>query len=587
MSKELEQYLAPGTDIPWDSAAAFFIATREATIVKTAAGITKEEIQEAKQKGLLSGIRSSTAADVTQATKTVRQRGQRIGKELGTLGGAAAGLLAGRRGGAVGKIGGSAIGALLGRSAGKTLGEEIDRARTMSRYTKPATKKAEIEKQSGLMRPEQPTAKELIPGRGPGARAERTALREKLRAGCPVGEKIDEELGKKVASVRHLWKTAQGLSSGIENVEGAGTPGGVSPLDEATMQGLAAQGRAVTPMEPNVVKPSGAPTPEDLEYEQAMGQLKEDMALDEAAAQNEAEHYRQVAEESQMQLQQMEQALAEAQQAAQQATQQADMSQQQADAASQQLQGQAQQDAAEKEQLNEEALGARDTIMKMRQAMQAYRENLQQLALQDPIAQAGPSPEEQGMEMAPSEAMAASGADEKAVREAEEAENAEAEANMQSAQAEQAAGEEATKQKEQQAAAKEAEAMRQGPTKTSTVRRLWLEKRALGLKTRALGAALGAAGGAGIQALSDRKSKGGMSEKERVLKAKLQHLKAVKDPSVLQQHKRTITRALADTAEINRKHPGSAAAMAAITGALAGATLAPSVKRLAGRMIRR
>lgn len=53
----------------------------------------------------------------------------------------------------------------------------------------------DIEKGAGIMRPEQPTARELIQGRGPKARAARTALREKLRAECPVGRKIDKQLG--------------------------------------------------------------------------------------------------------------------------------------------------------------------------------------------------------------------------------------------------------------------------------------------------------------------------------------------------------------------------------------------------------
>ncbi len=47
------------------------------------------------------------------------------------------------------------------------------------------------------MRPEQPTAREVIKGRGPKARAARIALREKLREGCPVGEEIDRSLGVK------------------------------------------------------------------------------------------------------------------------------------------------------------------------------------------------------------------------------------------------------------------------------------------------------------------------------------------------------------------------------------------------------
>jgi hypothetical protein len=91
---------------------------------------------------------------------------------------------------------------------------------------------------------------------------------------------------------------------------------------------------------------------------------------------------------------------------------------------------------------------------------------------------------------------------------------------------------------------------------------------------------LGAAGGAGIQALSDRKGPRGVSEKERVLKAKLQSLQSKKNKTVFDKHMMTMTRAMHDTAKINRQHPGSAAAMAAITGAIAGATVAPTVGKL-------
>jgi hypothetical protein len=51
-----------------------------------------------------------------------------------------------------------------------------------------------IGKTSGIMRPGQPTARELIHGRGPEARAARTALRNKMRAECPVGQEADRKL---------------------------------------------------------------------------------------------------------------------------------------------------------------------------------------------------------------------------------------------------------------------------------------------------------------------------------------------------------------------------------------------------------
>lgn len=536
MSKELERYLAAGAEIPWDSAAAFFIATKEATMVKVAAEPVSAQqlVAEARRAGIMSGLRSSAASDITHATRTHRTRGERVGKEVGTLGGAAAGALLGRKGGVAGKIGGTAIGALLGRGVGKTVGQEVDRARTMKRYEPPKQKKAEIEKKSA------------------------------------------------VSQVRQLWKMAQGQP--LDNVVGAAGTAGV-PWDETMVQDQSAQEPMLVPSGPNIIPPSGAPTPEELELENAMSQVQEDLALDAAAKQNETEYYRQVAEEAQGQLQQMEQALTEAQQSAQMAQEQASMSQQQADSATMQLQEQAQQGAAEKQQLSDEAIGAKDTIMQMRQAMQSYRENLQQLALQDPTAMAGPSPEEQGMEPTPGQIQGLM-AEKQMQKEEEEQAKAEEQA---AAEEEQAAAEEEAAAAEEEAAAQEQAAAEEQAAmgKVSTVRALWKEKRAADWTTRALGAAIGAAGGAGIQALSDRRGTGGMSEKERVLKAKLDHLQAKKDPSVFDKHMMTMTRALADTAKINREHPGSAAAMAAITGAIAGAALAPTVSRMAGGLIGR
>jgi hypothetical protein len=172
-------------------------------------------------------------------------------------------------------------------------------------------------------------------------------------------------------------------------------------------------------------------------------------------------------------------------------------------------------------------------------------------------------------------------------KQVQEAQQAEQEAQVQGAQAEQAAAEdqakqeqmaaaeeEAMAQQEQQAAAQEAAAMGK---QSAAVPELLVEKTG---STRAIGAFLGAAGGAGIQALSDRKGPRGVSEKERVLKAKLQGLQRKKNKTVFDKHMITMTRALSDTAKINRQHPGSAAAMAAITGAIAGAAVAPTVGKL-------
>jgi hypothetical protein len=280
------------------------------------------------------------------------------------------------------------------------------------------------------------------------------------------------------------------------------------------------------------------------------------------------------------------------QMATEQATQQAQMSQMQADQATQQATMQAQQDAQEKEMLSQESLAKGESLMQLRQAMQSYRENLQQLALQDPTAAAGPSPMEQGMPTSPEEAAMAEQAAAQGGAPPEAGMPPEA-AGMppEGVPPEMVGGPEAAAPAPPKKAPKnekEKKEEKEGGGVTVNVEKKSsaipeLLKESSDFSTRMIGAAIGAAGGAGLQALSDRPGKGGMSMKERVLKAKLQHYQHKKKPTVFDKHMMNITRAMADTAKINREHPGSAAAMAAIGGAVAGATLAPTVGKMFGR----
>jgi hypothetical protein len=571
MSEDLKQILAPVREIPFDSAADFFISSKESTVEKTATQKTPEEAREAvnkaKGKGLLSGIRSSVHQDVTHATRIRRTRGSRVGKDVGTVGGALAGLAAGRKGGVAGKIGGSAIGAFVGRGAGKTIGEEIDRKRTLSRYDRSKAKKAEIEKRSSADK------KPGFLSRLAGTRAARDYdiqkamdfAREQRRKGVAGYENVD-----KVAHVRELWKLAQGgaPTDAVAGAEGA-TPS-PGPVDVAGMspEEAAAAGQLV-PSGPKIKPPSGGPTPEELARSESEAQLEQDMVADQAAEQNAADYFKDLAEQVQSELAATQEQAQQAQMAADQAGQQAQMSQQQADMATQQLQAQAQQSAAEKEQLTQEMVSAKDTVMQMRQAMTAYRENLQQIALQDPVAMAGPSPEEQGM-MAQEEAAAQEGAapkSGKAAKQQQEATQAQDEAAKQTVQADQANAEDQVKAEASMA------------KQSGAVPELLVKEGG----ERFLGAMIGAAGGAGMQALSDRKGPREVSAREQALKHRLQSLQRKKSKTVFDKHNVTITRALYDTAKINRQHPGSAAAMAAITGAIAGAALGPTVAQTVRR----
>lgn len=205
--------------IPWEKAAAQFVKlkmasgglipeqieelhalAKQAEAAKQAEPVTvsKEEIAQAMKKGILSGARSSVRGDISRSADVRRKRGEEISKNVGTLAGILGGGAAGKKlvGGKAGAIGGAALGAILGHGTGKTVGREIDRARIRAQR-----KGATIEKQSGILQPDQPRAKDVIPGRGPEAREARTALREKLRAGCPGQEKTSDFEADKTAQV--------------------------------------------------------------------------------------------------------------------------------------------------------------------------------------------------------------------------------------------------------------------------------------------------------------------------------------------------------------------------------------------------
>jgi len=204
---KLYQILSDGQPkgIPWEKAAAQFVKLKMASgglipeqieelheLAKQAAPttISREELEQATKRGILSGTAGSVRGDIARASDVRRKRGENISKNVGTLVGALGGGAAGKRliGGKGGAVAGAALGALLGHGTGKTVGQEIDRARIKSQ----GKKNASIEKQSGIMQPDQPRAKDVIPGRGPEAREARTALREKLRAGCPGQEKTSD-----------------------------------------------------------------------------------------------------------------------------------------------------------------------------------------------------------------------------------------------------------------------------------------------------------------------------------------------------------------------------------------------------------
>ena len=111
--------------------------------------------------------------------------------------------------------------------------------------------------------------------------------------------------------------------------------------------------------------------------------------------------------------------------------------------------------------------------------------------------------------------------------------------------------------------------------------------KAASLRERGIGALVGGAGAAALQARSDRKGPGGKSERELIFKAKLQALKGKKDPSLTDQYKKIMYRAYGDLAEVHRKNPKAAMAMSGAAGAATGAMIAPTAAQIGRQMFRR
>ncbi len=396
------------------------------------------------------------------------------------------------------------------------------------------------------------------------------------------------EKQSEIARVRELWKLAQGEPM----TEGEQGPAGATPSPEAVEPNALTNEQVPELLQAQQASPNtqdmGGPTPEELEQMRAMQALEEEAMLDELGAQEEAEYYRQLLEQTTMERDALGEQAEQAQMAAEQAGQQAQMTQMQADQATQQAAEQAQMAAQEKQQLSmqlegaaTEALQSKENIMQMRQAMQNYRENLQSLILQDPTAAAGPSPEEQGMEPPPSEQMAAQGADQQTVEEAQQAEQAQQEAEQQAAQAEQEAVNDSLKKQSPPKPKKQESGGGSNPNvtvnvekKSSAIPELLKES---STKQRIIGAAIGAPLAAGIQSMSDRSTGGGKSKKEIALDQKLKELRAKKDKGALGKYHENVIRLMRDTARVNREHPRASAASAAAIGAFAGAKFGPDI----------
>lgn len=129
----LEKYLSESASIPFNEGAYFYIGVRQPVTPggeKTAAP-TREQLEDASDKGALSGVTQAKKNIVVDRESRGERTGKAVGNVLGTLGGAAAGHRL------MGKSPGAALaGAAMGYVAGGSAGKEIGRGRDIARHSR-------------------------------------------------------------------------------------------------------------------------------------------------------------------------------------------------------------------------------------------------------------------------------------------------------------------------------------------------------------------------------------------------------------------------------------------------------------------
>jgi len=445
VSQELYNLLKEGEsrEIPWHAAAEHFLKLKIASggllqediedlqdvVEKTKVAaidsdpITGEDIAKAVKSGYLSGVRSTVSGDMGRRNAVRRKRGERAGKTLGSLAGAAGGALLSKKN----RLAGAALGTVLGYTGGKAIGEETDarliRARMRAR---PVPKQAMIEKNSDFDKEAEDKKKSPTPllvgggitgaAMGGGSRALRLAKADANIAKA-VGNKAS--MLSKLPSVLKdsmnrglLAKSAlTGLGAGL--LTGAGIHAVRRKMKEKLEKKAQEDVMPITddaiPVEAPVV-PQLDPMQEAAQQAALSGEQDPvEILLQAQQAANEAEFYRQRAEEAEMAAQQeaerAEMAEGQLQQTSDMANQQAQESAmreqqigQQAQVATQQAQI-ASQDSV---QAREESLQAQQANIQLRQAVTNFRQSLMDLVAQDPTQLLGPPAVPQGpMPMGP------------------------------------------------------------------------------------------------------------------------------------------------------------------------------------------
>ena len=400
--------------------------------------ITKEEVSKAVKRGYLSGIRSTVSGDMARRNAISRKRGERVGKTLGSLAGAAGGAL---MGGKKHRLAGAALGTVLGYTGGKAIGEETDARRMSGNMRARPAKQAAIEKTSDFGKeardrhrdrvyaiskraaagaPKDETKKKgpspiplLVGGAALGALG--GAGHKAYRLG-KVKQIIAKKLGKNVSVMSKIPDVMRNqklkdrvISAGMTGAA-VGTVGGAGAHvvrrklqdrkakmeKKAQEEGMPVTDEAI-PVEAPVV-PQLDPMQEEAQAAAMEGQQDPvELLLQAQQAVNEAEFFRQKAEESSMMAEQeaerAEMAEGQAQQTGMMAEQQAQESAareqqagQQAQVATQQAQ-MASQDAV---QARNESLAAQQQNIALRQAVTNFRQSLMDLVAQDPTQLLGP-----------------------------------------------------------------------------------------------------------------------------------------------------------------------------------------------------
>lgn len=427
---------------------------KQAAEVHPPASPDKGELADAARKGLINAVRSGVASDIAQVRKTERTRGARVGKEVGTAAGALAGILAGKKHGVAGAATGGALGALLGRGAGKVTGEEIDRARIEKSFKKGSMEKTtgfgdEDTPKLAEAKQEKDRKSGKIVGTAAGIGAVAGGVAEPVHAAYSHGKylkspKFEADVNKQFSGIfDQAWEQSAGRGAPSELKEAVRSaarsdPGTMNKIRNVvkahtrpryalrTLGGAAggavlgtAAGAIVDKVRrmikhkkeehaktAGIAAPPTGPGPDEMLAEKLQQQQ---MVPDQAAEQqvagenalgeflnmqqiaNEAEFFRQMAEEAKSQAEMASSENQNLQQQVgmlQQQTQQAQMGAQQESMMAQQTAQQATQDAM---MARNESMAAQQAHIALRSAVTNYRQALMDLLAQDPT-QAVPPP---------------------------------------------------------------------------------------------------------------------------------------------------------------------------------------------------